>query len=112
MALTSTTTTGFVGGVSSSRAASPNWRRSPRIIDNIRWPVVWRGARCEVKPIAAAAAREEETGRTSSLSALEMLKTSASDRYTKERSSIIIIGLSVHTTPVEVREKLAIPEAE
>lgn len=32
--------------------------------------------------------------------------------YTKERSSIVVIGLSIHTTPVEMREKLAIPEAE
>ena len=32
--------------------------------------------------------------------------------YTKERSSILVIGLSVHTAPVEMREKLAIPEAE
>ncbi|RVW47097.1 Glutamyl-tRNA reductase 1, chloroplastic [Vitis vinifera] len=31
--------------------------------------------------------------------------------YTKERSSIIVIGLNFHTAPVEVREKLAIPEA-
>uniref|UniRef100_A0A5B6ZST7 Glutamyl-tRNA reductase n=1 Tax=Davidia involucrata TaxID=16924 RepID=A0A5B6ZST7_DAVIN len=49
---------------------------------------------------------------SSSLSALQQLKTSAADRYTKERSSIVVIGLSVHTTPVEMREKLAIPEAE
>ncbi|KAI3685927.1 hypothetical protein L1987_79596 [Smallanthus sonchifolius] len=48
----------------------------------------------------------------SSLSALEQLKTSSADRYTKEKSSIIVIGLSIHTTPVEIREKLAIPEAE
>ncbi|XP_057726084.1 LOW QUALITY PROTEIN: glutamyl-tRNA reductase 1, chloroplastic-like [Arachis stenosperma] len=46
------------------------------------------------------------------LSALQQLKTSAADRYTKEKSSIVVIGLSVHTTPVEMREKLAIPEAE
>ncbi|MED6111816.1 Glutamyl-tRNA reductase 1, chloroplastic, variant 2 [Stylosanthes scabra] len=46
------------------------------------------------------------------VSALEQLKTSAADRYTKEKSSIVVIGLSVHTTPVEMREKLAIPEAE
>lgn len=32
--------------------------------------------------------------------------------YTKERSSIVVIGLSIHTAPVEMREKLAIPEAE
>ncbi|KAK3021474.1 hypothetical protein RJ639_047646 [Escallonia herrerae] len=49
---------------------------------------------------------------SSSLSAIEQLKTSAADRYTKERSSIVVIGLSIHTTPVEMREKLAIPEAE
>lgn len=48
----------------------------------------------------------------SSLFALEQLKTSAADRYTKERSSIVVIGLSIHTAPVEMREKLAIPEAE
>ncbi|GAB2222398.1 hypothetical protein Droror1_Dr00013615 [Drosera rotundifolia] len=53
-----------------------------------------------------------ENGRVSSLSALEQLKTSAADRYTKEKSSILVIGLSIHTTPVEMREKLAIPEAE
>ncbi|KAI8550195.1 hypothetical protein RHMOL_Rhmol06G0086100 [Rhododendron molle] len=35
-----------------------------------------------------------------------------SSRYTKERSSIVVIGLSVHTAPVEMREKLAVPEAE
>lgn len=48
----------------------------------------------------------------SGVSALEQLKASALDRYTKERSSIVVIGLSVHTTPVDMREKLAIPEAE
>ncbi|XP_059636272.1 glutamyl-tRNA reductase 1, chloroplastic-like [Cornus florida] len=53
-----------------------------------------------------------QTASSSSLSALELLKTSAADRYTKERSSIVAIGLSVHTAPVEMREKLAIPEAE
>ncbi|XP_073153298.1 glutamyl-tRNA reductase 1, chloroplastic-like [Henckelia pumila] len=52
------------------------------------------------------------SGLASSLSALEQLKTSAADRYTKEKSSIIVIGLSIHTAPVEMREKLAIPEAE
>lgn len=31
--------------------------------------------------------------------------------YTKEKSSILAIGLSFHTAPVEMREKLAIPEA-
>lgn len=32
--------------------------------------------------------------------------------YTKERSCIAVIGLNVHTAPVEIREKLAIPEAQ
>lgn len=50
--------------------------------------------------------------RAMSVSALEQLKFSAADRYTKERSSIVVIGISVHTAPVELREKLAIPEAQ
>eukprot|EP01018_Ginkgo_biloba_P002809 Gb_37725 [translate_table: standard] len=50
--------------------------------------------------------------KAASLAALEQLKTSSANRYTKERSSILVIGLSVHTAPVEMREKLAIPEAE
>ncbi|KAK6916238.1 Glutamyl-tRNA reductase, N-terminal [Dillenia turbinata] len=36
----------------------------------------------------------------------------AAARYTREKSSIVVIGLSVHTAPVEMREKLAIPEAQ
>ncbi|XP_076899814.1 glutamyl-tRNA reductase 1, chloroplastic-like [Bidens hawaiensis] len=57
---------------------------------------------------------ENAARNASSLSALQQLKikTSSADRYTKEKSSIIVIGLSIHTTPVELREKLAIPEAE
>ncbi|XP_073275973.1 glutamyl-tRNA reductase 1, chloroplastic-like [Primulina huaijiensis] len=51
------------------------------------------------------------SGLASSLSALELLKSSAADRYTKEKISIVVIGLSIHTAPVEMREKLAIPEA-
>ncbi|KAJ0250639.1 Glutamyl-tRNA reductase 2 [Hirschfeldia incana] len=58
-------------------------------------------ARCEISSSKAA-----------SISALEQLKTSAIDRYTKERSSIVVIGLNIHTAPVEMREKLAIPEAD
>ncbi|KAK4742646.1 hypothetical protein SAY87_000647 [Trapa incisa] len=48
----------------------------------------------------------------SSLSPLEQLKASAADRYTKEKSSVMVIGLSIHSTPVEMREKLAIPEPD
>ncbi|KAI7980914.1 hypothetical protein LOK49_Contig93G00005 [Camellia lanceoleosa] len=32
--------------------------------------------------------------------------------YTKEKSNIVVIGLSVHTIPVEMHEKLAVPETE
>lgn len=32
--------------------------------------------------------------------------------YTNAKSSIMVLGLSIHTTPVEMREKLAVPEAE
>ncbi|KAK6116186.1 hypothetical protein DH2020_008455 [Rehmannia glutinosa] len=75
--------------------------------------------RCEVAPDALVQTEKVDlanaassSASASSLSALEQLKTSAADRYTKERSSIVVIGLSIHTAPVEMREKLAIPEAE
>ncbi|KAL1194364.1 Glutamyl-tRNA reductase 1 [Cardamine amara subsp. amara] len=62
-------------------------------------------ARCELSA-------SDSASNAASISALEQLKNSAADRYTKERSSIVVIGLSIHTAPVEMREKLAIPEAE
>ncbi|KAL3515440.1 hypothetical protein ACH5RR_022342 [Cinchona calisaya] len=55
---------------------------------------------------------DEIGSRASSLSALEILKTSAADRYTKESSSLLVIGINFRTTPVEIREKLSIPEAQ
>ncbi|XP_011002878.1 PREDICTED: glutamyl-tRNA reductase 1, chloroplastic-like [Populus euphratica] len=55
---------------------------------------------------------DKEELKRSSVMALAQLKASAIDRYTKEKSSIIVIGLSVHTAPVDVREKLAIQEAQ
>ncbi|XP_022768534.1 glutamyl-tRNA reductase 1, chloroplastic-like [Durio zibethinus] len=71
------------------------------------------GVRCDVAQSNVALESEKiDPSKASALSALEQLKTSAADRYTKERSSIVVIGLSVHTAPVEMREKLAIPEAE
>nr|AVV48061.1 glutamyl-tRNA reductase [Cucumis hystrix]AVV48062.1 glutamyl-tRNA reductase [Cucumis x hytivus]AVV48065.1 glutamyl-tRNA reductase [Cucumis x hytivus] len=69
--------------------------------------------KCEVASSDVLVQHDEiDPAKSSNLSALEQLKTSAVDRYTKERSSIVVIGLSIHTTPVEMREKLAIPEAE
>lgn len=101
----------FLNSVSSSRSSSQY-----RIFckpARIRQSLIQRGAslnsRCEV---ASDALVDTDSTRSSSVSALEQLKTSAADRYTKERSSIVVIGLSIHTTPVEMREKLAIPEAE
>ncbi|MBA0759705.1 hypothetical protein Gotri_022547 [Gossypium trilobum] len=71
------------------------------------------GVRCEAAEFNAALGPQKiDLSKASALSALQQLKTSAADRYTKERSSIVVIGLSVHTAPVEMREKLAIPEAE
>ncbi|XP_078162297.1 glutamyl-tRNA reductase 2-like [Carex rostrata] len=52
-----------------------------------------------------------EEKKAASVAALEQFKISA-DRYMKEQSSIAVIGLSVHTAPVEMREKLAVPEAQ
>ncbi|CAI5468631.1 unnamed protein product [Closterium sp. Yama58-4] len=50
--------------------------------------------------------------RASSAAALEQLRVANTNRYTSEKSSIIVVGLSVHTAPVSMREKLAVPEAE
>lgn len=62
--------------------------------------------RCEV------AGNAEVQSPSSSLSALELLKASAASRYTKESSSIVVIGLNYRTAPIEIREKLSIPEAQ
>lgn len=56
--------------------------------------------------------KDASDSRASSISALEQFKALGTDRYMKERSSIAVIGLSVHTAPVEMREKLAVPEAQ
>lgn len=45
--------------------------------------------------------------------ALEQLKESAVNRYAGNQKPVLLsIGLSIHNAPVEVREKLAVPEAE
>ncbi|KAG5548321.1 hypothetical protein RHGRI_013879 [Rhododendron griersonianum] len=60
-----------------------------------------------------ALVRGDEVGtKGMKFAALDMLRTSAADRYTKDRSCIVVIGLNVHTAPVEMREKLSIPEAQ
>ncbi|XP_022952244.1 glutamyl-tRNA reductase 2, chloroplastic-like [Cucurbita moschata] len=70
------------------------------------------GPRCEIDPNSNSVRSDQIGSSAPGLSALELLKTSSVDRYTRERSSIMVIGLNVHTAPVEVREKLAIPEAQ
>uniref|UniRef100_A0A7N0V2U7 Glutamyl-tRNA reductase n=1 Tax=Kalanchoe fedtschenkoi TaxID=63787 RepID=A0A7N0V2U7_KALFE len=101
---------------SSSAASSASQMRILCSPNRSRMAAVRRragSARCESSvEMAFEEVRERGDARASSVSALELLKTSAADRYTKERSSIVVIGLSIHTTPVEMREKLAVPEAE
>ncbi|KAI9106639.1 hypothetical protein K1719_022167 [Acacia pycnantha] len=78
----------------------------------IKKTLIQRGIiRCEAA-VPEVLIKADDPSNGNSVSALEQLKTSAADRYTKERSSIVVIGLSVHSTPVEMREKLAVPEAE
>ncbi|GFZ10095.1 glutamyl-tRNA reductase family protein [Actinidia rufa] len=103
--------------ITSAAAASPSRSAAAALPSQIRVSfkqTPMRGALIQrFRPaICCLVASDVSASPSSSLSALEQLKTSAADRYTKERSSIVVIGLSVHSTPVEMREKLAIPEAE
>ncbi|XAR52989.1 Glutamyl-tRNA reductase [Bertholletia excelsa] len=62
---------------------------------------------------SADSAREEKfEPKALTVSPLELLKTSAGGRYAKESSSIIVIGINVHTAPVELREKLSVSESK
>ncbi|KAL8554844.1 hypothetical protein ACS0TY_002865 [Phlomoides rotata] len=81
--------------------------------DNVRYSVVVPETKSfRLFPRCEVASNAEIESKSSSLSALEILKTSAADRYTKETSSIIVIGLNYHTAPIEIREKLSIPEVQ
>ncbi|KAJ9551999.1 hypothetical protein OSB04_016044 [Centaurea solstitialis] len=80
---------------------------------SVRALVSDRGSRClKLRCEVSSDSDSRSVSNSSSLSALELLKTSAAERYTKEKSGIVVIGLSFHTAPVEIREKLSIPEAE
>ncbi|KAL2649345.1 hypothetical protein R1flu_017473 [Riccia fluitans] len=50
--------------------------------------------------------------KVASQAAFEHLQAIKNNRYTQVKSSILVLGLSVHTCPVSMREKLAVPEAE
>uniref|UniRef100_A0A453QTQ4 Glutamyl-tRNA reductase n=2 Tax=Aegilops tauschii subsp. strangulata TaxID=200361 RepID=A0A453QTQ4_AEGTS len=58
---------------------------------------------------AGPGVQAQAAAKAASVAALEQFKISA-DRYMKEKSSIAVIGLSIHTAPVEMREKLAVAE--
>ncbi|PNY00040.1 glutamyl-tRNA reductase [Trifolium pratense] len=93
---------------SSSRLSSTSISNHISLLGKPRTTFIQKGIiRCDA---LNSSSNDDQT--TTTISALELLKTSGADRYTKERSSIVVIGLSVHTCPVEMREKLAIPEAE
>ncbi|CAN4107869.1 unnamed protein product [Withania somnifera] len=86
---------------------------SPSSVGCFRHQVRFYGRRSHLlSPKCEVSSNSNKGSRTSSLSALELLKTSAADRYTKKNSSIMVIGLNIHTAPVEVREKVSIPEAQ
>ncbi|XP_065871152.1 glutamyl-tRNA reductase 1, chloroplastic-like [Euphorbia lathyris] len=68
--------------------------------------------RCEAVSKDSVCPIDMFDSKKSNLIALEQLKASAFDRYTKEKSCIAVIGLNIHTAPVAVREKLAIPEQQ
>lgn len=68
--------------------------------------------RCEVASDRNDVVESLPVVKSSSVSALEALKASSADRYSKEKSGVMVIGLSFHTAPVDIREKLSIPEAQ
>ncbi|EFN59864.1 hypothetical protein CHLNCDRAFT_33707 [Chlorella variabilis] len=74
------------------------------------------GVQCAASTAAEAtvSVKLPATHIASSQAALQQLQsTKAVNRYAMEKkSSIIAIGLTIHNAPVELREKLAVPEAE
>ncbi|KAL1364975.1 hypothetical protein HN51_013096 [Arachis hypogaea] len=104
-----------------SLRTSASFPRSPSQLPLFSKPSSIAGARLSarstpsINPRCDAVSQGNETPPkpiSSTPSPLELLKSSAANRYTKEKSSIIAIGLNIHTAPVEIREKLAIPEAQ
>ncbi|KAH9300122.1 hypothetical protein KI387_011705, partial [Taxus chinensis] len=121
MAATSSLAAAFAGTSEFSFVGAQCVRGSQLLKPKIKRNADTASASGYVNPRATTAKAQPEDGqaqinvsnsKAASLAALEQLKTSSADRYTKERSSLLVLGLSVHTAPVEMREKLAIPEAE
>eukprot|EP00892_Ulva_mutabilis_P002061 jgi/Ulvmu1/11856/UM081_0014.1 len=75
------------------------------------------GKNLQARKVAVSAAAVDvkvpASHKDSSRDALAQLATSGIDRYAAEaKPCIISIGLTIHNAPVDIREKLAIPEAE
>ncbi|MCE3216851.1 Glutamyl-tRNA reductase 2, chloroplastic, partial [Datura stramonium] len=67
-----------------------------------------RSPRCEVSSKSNSVESTTQSG-------LELLKITTDHRYTNKKSSsssIMVIGLNIHTAPVELREKVCIPQSE
>ncbi|KAK9843108.1 hypothetical protein WJX74_007123 [Apatococcus lobatus] len=72
---------------------------------------LWCQAAVGVTSVKLPATHLEASQRA--LDEIRATSAGAPNRYTLEKkSSLIAVGLTVHSTPVDVREKLAIPEAE
>ncbi|KAI3429886.1 hypothetical protein D9Q98_010197 [Chlorella vulgaris] len=74
----------------------------------------WVQCRAVSTAAAEASVKLPATHLQASAAALQQLQaTKGVNRYAMEKkSSIIAIGLTIHNAPVELREKLAVPEAE
>ncbi|KAK7354331.1 hypothetical protein VNO80_19791 [Phaseolus coccineus] len=96
----------FLKSSSSSSSQFPS-RTLPTafLVHNRRTFVRRRVVRCDAQPSDASVPPNNATSFLNNL-------YSTLTGYKKEGSSIVVIGLSVHTAPVEMREKIAIPEAE
>ncbi|KAI7837057.1 hypothetical protein COHA_009133 [Chlorella ohadii] len=93
-----------------AQCGRPTPRRPARLASRLTCSAVQTAAAPEA---ATGAVKLPATHLASSAAALQQLKVTSVNRYAMEKkSSIIAIGLTVHNAPVELREKLAVPEAE
>lgn len=88
--------------VSAARVSLPRTHRAPLRTQAVFVPPTTHVPDTKLRPVSAAA--------VDSSKALEQFKKmGGASRYASEaKSSIVAIGLSVHTAPVEMREKLAV----
>mmetsp|Transcript_10325 Transcript_10325/g.33328 ORF Transcript_10325/g.33328 Transcript_10325/m.33328 type:complete len:536 (+) Transcript_10325:616-2223(+) len=103
-------TTAHVASSSKAQRSAAKMGRSQfagaKVVSSVSLPK----AQAFAKQVSCAVQKLPETHKTASMDALKKLQAAGGNRYANEKkSSIIAIGLSVHTTPVDVREKLATP---